>query len=189
MPDRFHNLIGAERQSIDWIRNWYQSMSAALLVLRASVQSAILTGAAVSPQWDGMTPAEVDAQYDLYRHEIDRLTMLNLVASGEASITDDFFRRIEKKQKDELSKLYRKWYKNLSKKKKEQPSFDEEGILSRIKESGVVDRDVVGRFRECLRVRHWLGHGRRWKKPLEMERFDPDDVDERVDALLQAVIV
>ena len=76
----------------------------------------------------------------------------------------------------------------LSKKKREQPSFDEEGILSRIKESGTIDKDVVGRFRECVRVRHWVGHGRRWQKPLEVERLDPDDVYERVNALLQAVL-
>jgi hypothetical protein len=163
-------------------------MATALVAYRASIQSAIQTGAAVSPQWDGLTPAEVDAQYDLHRQELDRLTMLNLVASGEASITDDFFRRIERRLKDDLSKVYRKWYKNLSKKRRERPSFDEEGILSRMKESGTIDKDVVGRFRECLRVRHWVGHGRRWQKPLELERLDPDDVYERVNTLLQAVL-
>lgn len=97
MSDRLHNLTGSERQPLDWIRDWYQSTAAALVAYRASVQLAIQTGAAVSAQWDGLTPAEVDAQYDLHRQELDRLTMLNLVASGEASITEDYFRRIEKK--------------------------------------------------------------------------------------------
>jgi len=56
-----------------------------------------------------------------------------------------------------------------------------------MKESGAVDNNVVGQFRECLRVRHWVGHGRRWAKPLEAERLDPDDVYDRVNMLLQAL--
>jgi hypothetical protein len=151
------------------------------------VQLAIQTGASVSPLWADLTPSEVDARYDDHRRELDRLTMLNFVASGEASITDDYFRRIERKLKDKLSKSYRMWYKDLPRKKREQPSFDEEGILSRLKESKTIDDNLIGQFRACLRVRHWVGHGRRWEKPLELERLDPDDVYDRVDALLQAL--
>jgi hypothetical protein len=46
---------------------------------------------------------------------------------------------------------------------------------------------IVGRYRECLRVRHWLGHGRFWAKPAEVDRFDPDDVYDRANVLLQAM--
>jgi len=119
MSDRLHNLTGSERQTLDWIRDWHQSTAAALVAYRASVHMALQTGSAISPLWADLTPAEVDARYDDLRRELDRLTMLNLVTSGEASITDDYFRRIEKKLRDKLSKVYRKWYKKLSEEEEE----------------------------------------------------------------------
>jgi|SRR6185437_5738944 len=189
MSKPLFNIPGAERQTLDWIVAWHSSMADALIDRRASVQLAIETGTPVAPRFTGMTPAEVDDHYDEQRRELDRLTMLNLVASAEASITDDYFRRIELKLKDRLSRDYRAWYKGLSNKKKDQPPFDEAGILNQLKRSMVVDNNVVGQFRQCLRVRHWVGHGRRWSKPLEVENFDPDDVYDRANALLNALPV
>ncbi|HVA45936.1 MAG TPA: hypothetical protein VNH11_06070 [Pirellulales bacterium] len=33
----------------------------------------------------------------------------------------------------------------------------------------------------------WVGHGRYWAKPVEVDRLDPDDVYDRADELLRAL--
>lgn len=187
MPRSFVLPKSAEPQTLDEIRAWHLGMVDALLEQRASVKRAIRTGSRVSPRFVGMTESDLDAHFDSQRGELNRLTMLNLVASAEASVTVDYFRRVQEKRKDSLSTAYRKWHETLSKKKKARPNFDEEGILEVLKKSGVIDNNLIGRYRECLRVRHWVGHGRHWNKPMDVDRLDVDDVHERANALLQAL--
>ncbi|QEH38374.1 hypothetical protein OJF2_69750 [Aquisphaera giovannonii] len=178
---------GPEPQTLDEILDWHEGVVDALVAQRAAVRLAATMGSAVSARFVGMTLDELEAYFDLQRRELDRLTVLNLVASVEASIRADFSRRVEGKRKDPLAKDYRKWHKTLSSGKKRRPDFDEEGILDLVKENA--DRplkNLVGRFRECLRARHWVGHGRYWSKPPGMDSLDPVEVFERCRALLQA---
>ena len=133
-----------------------------------------------------MTEIDVDQYHDAQRMELDRLTVLNLVASAEASIRIDYFRRVGDKLKDTLSRAYRAWHKKLSAKKRRRPDFDERGILDVLKGADVLDKHLIGRYRACLAARHWIGHGRYWAKPVE---FDPDDVSRRADELLKALPV
>lgn len=104
-----------------------------------------------------MTEGEVDAHYDAQRRELDRLTVLNLVASAEAAVTDDFFSRVEHNLKDPLALVYRAWHKTLSARKKRRPDFGGAGILTKLKDANVVDTHLVGQYAECQRARHWLG--------------------------------
>lgn len=134
-----------------------------------------------------MTEGDVDTYFDTQRRELDRLTVLNLVASAEATITIDYFRRVGGKLKDPLARAYQAWHKKLTPKKQLRPNFDEDGILDVLKETKVMDNNLIGQYRECLPARHWLGHGRRWEKPMTVDRFDPDDVYDRANALIQAM--
>jgi hypothetical protein len=177
----------AEPQTLDEIRGWHEGDVDALLEQRTSVQNAIRVGSSVSRRFVGMTESDVDAHYDAQRRELDRLTVLNLVASAEAAIKVDYFRRVRGRLKDPLAKAYRKWHKTMSNKKKDRPDFDDNGILGVLKTTGVMNNNVIGKFRECLRVRHWVGHGRYWAKPVEVDRLDPDDVCDRANALLRAL--
>lgn len=113
--------------------------------------------------------------------------MLNLVASAEAEITIDYFRRVGRNLKDELSCAYRKMHESLLSVQQLRPPFDGAGILGVLKEANVMDNNIVGQYRECLAARHWVGHGRRWEKPIAVERFDPDDVYDRCHKLLRAM--
>ena len=176
-----------ERQTLDEIRDWHLGVVEALRDQRGSVLRAIRDGNAVAVRFTAMTESEVDGYYDIQRRELDRLTMLNLVASTEASMKDDFFHRVRRRLKDQLSRKYRKWYKDLRAAKQRRPDFDEGGILDLVKDARVMDNQIVGQFRECLRLRHWIGHGRNWDKPLEVYRLDPDDVYDRCNALLRAM--
>jgi hypothetical protein len=177
----------AEPQTLDEILYWHGGIVEALIDYRASVQRAIRSGSAVSARYVGMTDGDVDVHYDAQRSELDRLTILNLVASAEATIKNDFIRRVGGKLKDPLAKAYRDWHKTLSVKKKIRPDFDEGGILRVLKETKVMDNNIVGQFRECLQARHWVGHGRNFDKPDAIDRLDPDDVYDRANALLKAL--
>jgi len=178
-----------ERQTLDEIRTWHRGMTEALVNQRASVTRAIREGSAVTARFATMTEADLDGYFDIHQRELDRLTMLNLVASAEASIKDDYFHRVRKNLKDPLSRAYQNWHKKLSPAKKQRPDFDEGGILDVLKEAQVMNNHIVGRYRECLRPRHWVGHGRNWDKPVEVDQLDPDDVYDRAGALLQAMPV
>ena len=177
----------AEPQTLDAIREWHCGVVDALIHYHAFVQQAIQTGSAIAPGFLGMTEGEVDAHYDVQKGELDRLTMLNLVASAEATIKIDFFHRVRGKLKDPLSRAYRKWHKALSPPKQLRPDFDGEGILDELKNARVINNNIVGQYRECLRARHWVAHGRYLAKPLEVDRLDPNDVYSRANALLQAI--
>ncbi|HVB97558.1 MAG TPA: hypothetical protein VNG11_07475 [Chloroflexota bacterium] len=177
----------AEPQTLDEIRDWHGGIVDALVEQRASIHYAIRQSAAVAPRFVGMTEGEVDAHYDADRRELDRLTVLNLVASAEGTLKVDYFHRVAKRLKDSLSLAYQKWHKTLSANKQLRPDFDDGGILDVLKETKVMDNNIIGRYRECLRARHWLGHGRYWSKPVEVDRLDPDDVYDRADALLRAM--
>ena len=177
----------AEPQTLDEIRDWHRGIVDALIDQGASVRHAIQSGSAVAPRFVGMKLDDVDAYHDLQRRELDRLTVLNLVACAEAAIKIDFFRRVKDKRKDLLAEVYRKWHKKLSGIKQLRPDFDDGGILDRLKDAGVMDNNLIGQYRECLRARNWVGHGRYWAKPVAVDRLDPDDVYDRADAMLRAL--
>jgi len=177
----------AERQTLDEIRDWHRGVLEALLMQRGAVLRAINEGSTVASRFAVMTESEVDQYFDSQQRELERLTMLNLVASSEATVTLNYFDRVGRNLKDTLSSAYRNWHKGLSARKQLRPDFDESGILTILKETNVINNNVVGQYRECLQGRHWLGHGRRWDKPIAIDRFDPDDVYDRCDALLRAI--
>lgn len=154
MPIPWIDRITAEPQTLDEIREWHRGIIGALREQRASMQHAIRTGSEVAPRFVGMTEGEVDALYDADRRELDRLTMLNLVASAEGTLMVDYFLRVEKKRKDALSVAYRKWHKSLSQKKQRRPDLDDGGILDVLKKAKVMDNNIIGQYRECLPARH-----------------------------------
>jgi hypothetical protein len=178
----------AEPQTLDEVREWHRGVVDALIDQRASVHQAIRGGLPVAARFVGMTEGDVDAYYDAQRRELDRLTVLNLVASAEGTIKVDYFRRVGGRLMDPLALAYRDWHKKLSGRKQLRPDFDDGGILDVLRETGVlVNNNILGRFRECLRPRHWVGHGRYWGKPVEVDRLDPDEVYDRANALLCAM--
>lgn len=178
-----------ERQTLDEIRDWHRGMVESILNHRASVQQAIRSASPVAPRFVSMTEDDVEDYFDAQRLELDRLTVLNFVASAEATIRVDYFRRVGEKLKDPLARAYQAWHRTLSATKQLRPDFDEDGILDVLKETKVMNNNIIGQYRECLRPRHWMGHGRYWAKPVEVDRFDPDEVYARATALLQAIPV
>lgn len=94
---------------------------------------------------------------------------------------------MRRRLRDALSRAYRRWYNNLPGPKQRRPDFDEGGILEVLRSAKVMDNHIIALYRECLRPRHWVGHGRNWDKPLEIDRLDPDEVYDRCAVLLRAI--
>lgn len=97
----------AELETLDEIRDWHSGIVDALVDQRATVQHAVRAGTVVASRFIGMTEDDVEACYDAQRRELDRLTALNLVASAEATVKVDYFRRVGEKLKDPLARAYR----------------------------------------------------------------------------------
>ncbi len=95
---------GPEPQTLDEILDWHQAIVDALVVQRAAVLRGARDGSSVPPRFVGLTEAELDAYYDSQRQELDRLTVLNPVASVEATIRVDHVRRVQGKLKDPLAR-------------------------------------------------------------------------------------
>lgn len=187
MPVPPNDQATAERQTLDEIRDWHRGIVEAIVHYIAFVQRSIRDGSPIATRFVGMTEGDLDKHLDDLKRDLDRLTVLNLVASAEATITQDYLRRVNHNLKDPLARAYQAWHKTLSTRKKRRPDFDEPGILTKLKEAKVVDNHLVGQYRECLPARHWVAHGRHWPKPTEVDRLDVDDVYDRVDALLRAM--
>lgn len=115
----------AEPQTLDEVHEWHDGVVDALVGHRASVQHAIRSGSAVAARFVGMTEGDIDAHYDAQWRELDRLTVLNLVASAEATIKIDYFRRVGGKANNPLTQAYQAWHKTLSFQKQLRPDFDE----------------------------------------------------------------
>jgi len=106
----------AEPQTLDQIISWHHDLVDALVARRAVVLVAIRTGGVVPEQYLGLTEDEVEDRHTGQRRELDRLTVLNLVACAEAGVRLDYLQRVKGRLKDTLSKAYRKWAKQLPKK-------------------------------------------------------------------------
>ncbi len=187
MPAFPQQHSSAERQTLDEIYEWYAGMLDSLSTHRAHVRAALADGTDAGPRFLGFSAEDVDRYFEGQRAELDRLTKVNLVGSTEASIRLDLGRRIYEQLKDDLSKSYKAWYTTLSPVKQKLPDFDEEGILDRIKDAKVLDSNIVGRFRECLKSRHWIVHGRYFLKHANVDQFSPEEVRDRCQKLVNAI--
>lgn len=176
-----------EPQTLDEILDWHSSIVGALVEQRASILKAILQSSGVAPRFVGMTEGEIEARYDADRRELDRLTVLNLVASAEGTVKLDFNRRVQGRLKDSLAIAYRKWNKTLSARKQRRPDFDRGGILDVLRDANVMENHIIREYRECLEARHWVAHGRYWCKPVGVDQLVPDVVFDRADAIIRAL--
>ena len=167
--------------------NWYEGVLDALRCQISTARPSVRHAIFISPRLFGMTEKELDSYHDAQRLELDRLTVLSLVASVEAEIRLDYDRRVHTRQKDPLSRAYRTWRKTLNHRKRRRPDFDESGLLAVMKQSGTIDPHRIGQFRECLPPRHWVGHGRYFTKPIQMEKLDPHEVCRRGHQLLSSI--
>src|ERR1035437_2729845 len=103
---------------------------------------------ATNPLFEGMTVEEVYDAFDLYIREAGYSSMLAMLSSVEAFIRVDF------KEKRRRVGRFRALYSEHGVK----TALDE--ILDAWSNLGVSNNRWVSKYRDLLRLRHWLAHGR-----------------------------
>ena len=182
----------AEPQTLSEVWAWQLGVIESVEHHREAIRRATVLGENPGPTFAMMAESEVESHFDALRRNLDRLTVLNLVASAEATIKADYFRRVGEKPRTAgarpLSHAYRALDAALPPPEKHRPPFaGRSGILRALKEAKVIDNHVLGAFGSCLRARHWVGHGRYWGRPAEIDLYPPDEVYRRAEAIVVAL--
>ena len=176
-----------QQHTIDDARNWHSAMVEAMAAHRASVLDSLhRETVAAGTRFFGLTRDEVDLLFDADRQELDAMTILSLMASAEATIREDYLDRIARRLKDSLSAAYIALHRSLPAAQRRRPLLDEH-VLEAMRNSGQVAPHLIGDFRDALRLRHWLAHGRYWTVDLGRNSYAPDDIYRVVHALITAV--
>ena len=108
-----------------------------------------------------LTEAEVLAERDQRIHEADAADALVVLASIEAAVRVDYFKRCYARDKDQLSRTLRALYQD----KGSGVSLSDD-LLQAWKNDGAMTGRLVSEVRGALRLRHWLAHGRYYEAKL-----------------------
>lgn len=175
-----------EAQGLQRLWGWYELQRALIGEEKSRVLDALSSGANLATsRYVGKTGDELDRDFKYQGAELAQLTMLGMLACTEAALRVDFIERVRNKQKDHVSRIFRKAYR----KRGERIRLDED-ILDVWREHGVspVIKRAVAEFKGALNLRNWLAHGRYWRPKLgRAAGYDPVDVFEICKFLLQAV--
>lgn len=117
-----------------------------------------------------MTSEDVDELFREQRERLDTIVMFELLATTEGALRIDFQGRVDRREKDPVSRRFRE----LSKKYDHRIQL-EEHILDTWKELDPRAKKAVGNFRAALRLRNWLAHGRYWTPKLG-QSYRPNDI-------------
>jgi hypothetical protein len=174
--------------SIDDVRDRYEGMVESVIAHRAATIDALRTGMiAADSRFYATTEGEIDAWFETQRSELDNIASLNLLASAEATLQDDDDTRMAAQRKDPLTQAYRGLHRRLRLAhwfaQKPRPDVNRH-LLETIRAAGIVDKHLVGLFRDTLNLRHWLAHGRYWDVNLGHSAYTPDDIYRTINAVL-----
>jgi hypothetical protein len=98
--------------------------------------------------------------------ETDLRSSLAILAALEAALRIDFQLRVKQRAKDPLSREFRAIFKV----RPDRARFDEDLLDPWVRHHPSL-KSLVGELRGALHFRHWLAHGRYWKRPAH-GRFD-----------------
>ncbi len=177
-------ILSEQEQDLPEVWEWYGFQDALVGEEKSRVLSAWSGGTALSaPRYFGLTRDELDDWFDAQRMELDKLTMLGLIAATEAALRVDFIVRVVERSKDAVSRRFRQLSRRW-------PDIAlEESILDvwRDTTDNAPIKNAVAEFKGVLKLRHWLAHGRYWKPRLGRENYDPIEVFAICDELLKAI--
>lgn len=179
--------LSGEEKTIKEIWKWYEIQNKSLLSEKYNVKHSLdeLTDPnKVSSSYAYFYGMHEDEFNDFFR-ELDYLTMLDLLASGEAALKIDFYCRLSnRKPKDNILTEYRRIY-NV---KKEKVSLEND-ILDVLSNHLDELKSEISDFKGCMKLRHWLAHGRYWtpKLPRPYTQYEAQDVYDIVFYLLDGM--
>jgi hypothetical protein len=128
-----------------------------------------------------MPSEELDEFFVEQRRRLDMIVMFELLATTEGVLRIDFQERVDRPEKDPVSRRFGE----LAKKHGHKIQLDGH-ILETWKDLEPRTRNAVGSFKGALRLRHWLAHGRHWTPKLGRS-YTPNDIFDVATELLNAV--
>jgi len=138
------------------------------------------------PKFTGWSLAEIEEHFDTILTEVDHQISLSLLAAAEAAIRVDFFRRVQERGKDAVSRRLRSLPLLDAGRGDRNLRVRLDDILSVWASEVPACKSALARFRGALNYRHWLAHGRFWKPKLGM-RYSPHIVQKTIEDLLEAL--
>ncbi len=133
--------------SITDVREWYEGMVESIIAHRAETLAALRRGMiGADSRFYAMTDREIDAWFEAQRSELDNIASLNLLASAEATLQDDYDARIAAQRKDPLTQAYGGLRRRLRLAhwfaKKPRPDVNQH-LLETIRAAGIVDKHAL----------------------------------------------
>jgi hypothetical protein len=145
----------------------------ALKALRQTLLSSLGAGGLSSESpFHGMTAEQVEEELTRLARDLDDQIVMSLVASFEATIQVDYYKRVDERLKDSVSRALRKLkYKTTSKRWR----WVDIDLILEVWKQETGEKAVIGRLRSLMRYRHWLAHGRYWVQKSGLTDVDPLD--------------
>jgi len=150
--------LSGQEKSIEFILSWYEDQVEAINDFKKKVISSILhpsSSSIVNKKFTAFTINEINSYFDDSKSELKHLVCFNLISATEAFLRADYNRRVEKKEKTKIGRLFKEIDKNMGVK-----VFLEEDIIEAWK--SVKKKTPFSDFLGLLKYRHWLAHGRYW---------------------------
>lgn len=110
-----------------------------------------------APKFIGCSISAVQDEQKERLEDLDKNSVLSVLAALEASFRTDYIIRCQKRKKDDLSRTLRSIYQT-----KEVKASLENDILEAWKTHFTPAKPLLSELKGALRYRHWLAHGRYW---------------------------
>jgi|SRR5579862_9862069 len=181
------NLLSHEQLSLENVWLWYEFQAALVSEETRRVLDLFAQGTNTVPaRYLDKSTDQLEADFQFQMDELDKMTILGMLACTEAALRVDFVIRVSSKRKDDVSRGFREAYQTQGIEKIRL----EEDILDVWKAfgSGASLNRAIAELKCLLHLRHWLAHGRYWKPKLGRAKgYQPVEVFDICKALLQAV--
>jgi hypothetical protein len=114
------------------------------------------------------TGIEIEQMKNIQLNEVERYTSFDIIASIEAMFVIDYYRRCEKKLKDDLSRDFRVMHKKVE--KKGRVEFKKHILDIWIKYNP--HNELLKELNTIFKYRHWIAHGRYWLLKINSSKYD-----------------
>jgi hypothetical protein len=142
------------------IWRYYQTCAESLV----RYQNEIMARPGVAQQYREYTVSEILDEFEGFRAELENEVTMALVASFEAIVRHDFLLWVCRKKRGGIRTIFVE----LNRRFEGNVPLDE--ILDGWK-AEIGQGQAIGRFKQLVRFRHWLAHGRGW---IQKSGIDPD---------------
>jgi hypothetical protein len=140
-------------QSLEEISDYYKVTAEALRKYYNTAENSN----PIPARFIGLSQNELEKELTERLNELNKNVSLSLLSAIEASLRIDYLNRVYRREKDDLSRVFREIHKTKGNK-----ASLEEDILSSWKKYHPKYKSIFSDIMGALKYRHWLAHGRYW---------------------------